>query len=255
MTIVQEFIERNEQLLDRVAEENPNLGGALAEALAVIDFFAKSNNVTFDENQKEAILTSEPIAEEILKKVEEVPIQQEKEILYVVDTTDEDLANRLEKYNNNNNNPSANVFANGRYYVFTEKPQVVEKSASSPPFFLKVRPLINTQARLTRAELNALLEEKPTLEETTIMPTPPQIEETPSVEETPLVEETPIVHALEEFVEDDIMVSQDDLDALKQIEDLDDLGDINLDDLGDLDDLSDLDDLGDLDDLDDLDNI
>jgi hypothetical protein len=42
---------------------------------------------------------------------------------------------------------------------------------------------------------------------------------------------TPIVHTSKEFVEDDILVSQEDLDALKQLEDLEDLKDINIDDL------------------------
>jgi hypothetical protein len=53
-------------------------------------------------------------------------------------------------------------------------------------------------------------------------------------------QQTPIVHASKEFVEDDVLVSQEDLDALKQLEDLEGLGDINLDDL-DLDNLDDLD--------------
>jgi hypothetical protein len=70
------------------------------------------------------------------------------------------------------------------------------------------------------------------------------------------IEHTPIVHEAKEFVDDDIIVSQEDLDALKQIEDLEDLGDINLDelDLGDLDDLDDLEDL-DIDDNDDLEDL
>jgi hypothetical protein len=171
MTIVEQFIDQNEQLLDQLTAENPSLGGAIAEALAVIDFYAKSNNVEFDDKRKEELLAS-PVAEV-------VEIKQEPQMKGVLKKIDEVVAEST---------PTMPV---------VESAEIIQPTAT--PVATEMTP--------------------PSVE--TTMPTTPEAH-TPTA---------PIVHESKEFVEDDILVSEEDLEALKQLEDLEDLTDINLDDL------------------------
>ena len=243
MTIVEQFIDQNEQLLDQLTAENPSLGGAIAEALAVIDFYAKSNNVEFDDKRKEELLASpvaevveikqEPQMKEVLKKIDEVvaestptmPVVESEEMKWVVDTTSEAYANQLFREIDRQNNPAELREANGRYYIIADK-KINEYTTANN--FLKI--LISGQIQLPISEIDKITQPPATIEVTPEI-TPPSAETTmPTIPEahTPTA---PIVHESKEFVEDDILVSAEDLEALKQLEDLEDLTDINLDDL------------------------
>jgi hypothetical protein len=172
MTIVDQFIDQNEQLLDQLNAENPSLGGAIAEALAVIDFYSKSNMVEFDEKRKEELRAS-PVAEI-------VEIKQEPQMEAVLKKIDEVVAEST---------PTTPI---------VESQEIIQPPAATPVATEMTPPSVETT-----------------------MPTTPEAH-TPTA---------PIVHESKEFVEDDILVSEEDLEALKQLEDLEDLTDINLDDL------------------------
>lgn len=100
MTIVEEFINNNELALNKVALENRNLGEAIAEALAVIDFYTKTNNVQLSDLQKQkAFEVEKPTAvetqegaenKELLKALEEIteaPTQDGQTVYYAVIST------------------------------------------------------------------------------------------------------------------------------------------------------------------------
>jgi hypothetical protein len=250
MNIVEEFINQNEQPLNQLTEENPQLGAAIVEALAVISFYSKSNNVKFDEDKKAAILTPVEIAapkveetpKDILEKIDLIvsenqpsvsqPTQTEakEEMKWVVDTPSLSYASAVWNMLEKSGNPALYREANGRYYIIADN-----KIEPSPTSLNLVKVLIRTQVQLPMSEIDRV-----TLPPASTEITPPSVETTmPTTPETPTAT-TPIVHESKEFVEDDILVSQEDLDALKQLENLEDLGDINLDDL-DLDNLDDLD--------------
>lgn len=330
MTIVQEFIERNEQLLDKVAEENPNLGGALAEALAVIDFFAKSNNVTFDDKQKESILASEPIVveapkeeptEQVLKNIEEIVSKSQEQptkwvieasgannkyMLIVLGEEADKLGINREILDGQNGNAllvmdkplsalaagfraawAADLVHSQKQMTQDEIDELLkgEETASASKWVIEGRgttdlarllvigeyadtqgnknevvnglrddiflvadnkitipsnsqdflqDLVAKQKQMTDAELKDARNRNvkiiiPAPQPNTVIANAPVVPATITTH-TPTAQ-TPVVHASKEFVEDDIIVSAEDLEALKQLEDLEDLGDINLDDL------------------------
>jgi hypothetical protein len=320
MNIVQEFVERNDLLLGKVAEDNPSLGAALIEALAVINYYATTNNVSFDDAQKEQILASEEVAVQeptvaekkavkpVLKQIDEAIAASHQmtpiETKWVIENWDdralyallqradsENIAGYItqgqganaamyflildDKLSNNSGftqetqdlidsqkqmkRDELDELLKGEQIATTSK-WVIEASGANNKYMLTVLgeeadkrgisreildgesgnallvmdkqlslkqgahgwavDLLASQKQMTQDEIDqALKGEQPTQ----VMP-----EATPVETHTP---ETPIVHASKEFVEDDIIVSAEDLEALKQLEDLEDLGDINLDDL------------------------
>lgn len=324
MNIVQEFVERNDLFLGKVAEDNPSLGAALIEALAVINYYATTNNVSFDDAQKEQILASEEVAVQestvaekkavkpVLKQIDEAIAASHQmtpiESKWVIENWDDRALYALLQRADSKN--IAGYITQGQganaamYFLILD-----DKLSNNSGFTQETQDLIDSQKQMKRDELDDLLKGKqltaattgskwviefdddealgalyqaaltldinaevkrgalPTsnyfliLDEELIIPTieryrteaqeayanqtqmtqeeldkalkgeqPTQVtpEVTPVETQTP---ETPIVHASKEFVEDDIIVSEEDLEALKQLEDLEDLGDINLDDL------------------------
>jgi hypothetical protein len=230
MTIVDQFIDQNEQLLDQLNAENPSLGGAIAEALAVIDFYAKSNKVEFDDKRKEELLASpvaeiveikqEPQMEAVLKKIDEVvaestptmPVVESEEMKWVVEASGSNrkhqilvLADEAKKLG-----ISQEILdgESGNALLVMDKPLTLKQGAVG-----WATDLVDSQKQMTQEQIDQLLQAS--------APTPPETH-TPTA---------PIVHESKEFVEDDILVSAEDLEALKQLEDLEDLTDINLDDL------------------------
>ena len=246
MTIVEQFIDQNEQLLDQLTAENPSLGGAIAEALAVIDFYAKSNKVEFDDKRKEELLASpvaevveikqEPQMKEVLKKIDEVvaenqpsvseptPTETTDEMKWVVETSDLSYASAILNVLEKAGNPASYREANGTYYVIADNKMEISLKALNV-----VNKLILTQRQLLMSEIDRITQQPAAI---AVAPeiTPPSAETTmPTTPETHTAT-APIVHESKEFVEDDILVSQEDLDALKQLEDLD-ITDIDLEDL------------------------
>jgi len=75
MSIVKDYIEKNAELLNNLVGTNRDLAQSLADALAVLDAYADSNNITFDENQKSLILnepSKELVNEAAQEEVEDV---------------------------------------------------------------------------------------------------------------------------------------------------------------------------------------
>jgi len=70
MSIVKDYIEKNAQLLNNLVGTNLDLAQSLADALAVLDAYADSNNITFDENEKSRLL-NEPFKEVVDDAVQE----------------------------------------------------------------------------------------------------------------------------------------------------------------------------------------
>lgn len=248
MNIIQEFVERNDLLLGKVAEDNPSLGAALIEALAVINYYATTNNVSFDDAKKEQILAVEEVTVQeptvaekqavkpVLKKIDEAIAASHQmtptETKWVIENWDDRALYALLQKADSENIAGYITLGEGAnaamYFLILD-----EKLSNNSGFTKETQDLIDSQKQMKRDELDDLLKGKQLNEVATpIVATEviPEVtpEATPVETHTP---ETPIVHASKEFVEDDILVSEEDLEALKQLEDLEDLGDINLDDL------------------------
>jgi hypothetical protein len=70
MSIVKDYIEKNAELLNNLVGTNRDLAQSLADALAVLDAYADSNNITFDENEKSKLL-NEPFKEIVNEAAQE----------------------------------------------------------------------------------------------------------------------------------------------------------------------------------------
>jgi hypothetical protein len=233
MNIVEEFINQNEQPLNQLTEENPQLGSAIIEALAVISFYATNNNVKFDEEKKTQLLSSleveKPKAEEtpqgVLEKIDSIVAENQPSVSEPTPTeTTEEMKWVIESSSINDNYQVSNVLAkeakklgikneffllpSGKVILVMDKPLSLKEGAQQ-----WAKNLVESQIQMTDEQIDQLVQGN-----------------TSTAPETHTAT-TPIVHTSKEFVEDDILVSQEDLDALKQLEDLEDLKDINIDDL------------------------
>jgi len=93
MTIVQQFIDKNEALLDAQLMRSPEIGQALVEALALLNLYEQQESVTYTNDEIEGILNPQELKAPEISQADQTAMLKE---MQAIEQKQKDLAPQIE---------------------------------------------------------------------------------------------------------------------------------------------------------------